>query len=92
MQAAQFAIMYHTTVTEGVLGLGYLAISPWSLYGENTQYKNLPMLLASQGYIASRTFSLWTNDDRSSGGMLLFGGIDTGKFVGELVTIDQAGF
>ena len=46
------------------------------------------MLLVQQGYIASRAFSLWTNDDRASAGTLLFGGIDTGKFSGELVTID----
>jgi len=46
------------------------------------------MLLVQQNYIASRAFSLWANDGSASSGTLLFGGIDTGKFIGELVTID----
>jgi hypothetical protein len=46
------------------------------------------MLLVQQGYITSKAFSLWTNDDSASAGTLLFGGIDTDKFTGELVTID----
>jgi hypothetical protein len=46
------------------------------------------MLLVQQGYIASRAFSLWTNDDSASAGTLLFDCVDTGKFIGELVKID----
>jgi len=70
-----------------------LASATRSFEGGNTfsgepLYPNLPMLLVQQNYIASRAFSLWANDGSASSGTLLFGGIDTGKFIGELVTID----
>jgi hypothetical protein len=58
---------------EGVLGVGYKAIESRVTFSEQPQYDNLPVLLVKQGLIASRAFSLWTNDDRASGGTLLFG-------------------
>jgi hypothetical protein len=88
LQNAQFGIMYQTTVLEGIVGVSYPIIEGRNVFSGEPQYPNLPMLLVQQGYIASRAFSLWTNDDRASAGTLLFGGIDTGKFIGELVTID----
>jgi hypothetical protein len=73
---------------EGVLGVGYKAIESRVTFSEQPQYDNLPVLLVKQGLIASRAFSLWTNDDRAFGGTLLFGCVDTAKFSGELVTLD----
>jgi hypothetical protein len=94
LQNAQFGIMYQTTILEGILGVSYPIIEARNTMSGEPVYPNLPMLLVQQGYIASRAFSLWTNDDTASAGTLLFGGIDTGKFIGELVTIDllESGF
>lgn len=88
LQNAQFGIMYRSTIAEGILGVSYPTLETRNTFFGLSQYPNLPTLLVQQGYIASRAFSLWTNDDRASSGTLLFGGIDTGKFIGELVTID----
>ena len=87
-QNVPFGIMYQTTVLEGIVGVSYPIIESRNTFSGEPLYPNLPMLLVQQGYIASRAFSLWTNDDSASAGTLLFGGIDTGKFIGELVTID----
>ncbi|KUJ13564.1 acid protease [Mollisia scopiformis] len=88
LQNTQFGIMYRTTVLEGIVGVSYPIIEGRNTFSGEPIYDNLPVLLVKQGYIASRAFSLWTNDDRASAGTLLFGGIDTSKFSGELVTID----
>ena len=85
---AQFGIMYKSTILEGIVGVSYPILETRNTIFGLAQYPNLPSLLVQQGYIASRAFSLWTNDDRSSAGTLLFGGIDTDKFIGKLVTID----
>jgi hypothetical protein len=88
LQGAQFGIMDHTTVLEGILGVSYEIIESRPTMSGKPQYPNFPVLLVEQGYIASRAFSLYTNDHRSAGGTLLFGGIDTNKFSGELITLD----
>ncbi|CZR56894.1 uncharacterized protein PAC_06783 [Phialocephala subalpina] len=88
LQGTQFGVMYKSTVLEGILGVSYPIIEGRQTFSGEPEYPNFPVLLVQQGYIASRAFSLWTNDDQSTGGTLLFGGIDTSKFSGELVTID----
>jgi hypothetical protein len=43
--------------------------------------------MASEGLIASSTFSLWLNDLSAQTGNILFGGVDTDRFEGSLVTV-----
>jgi hypothetical protein len=50
----------------------------------------LATLLVKQKAIESRAFSLWLHDLNQPGGELLFGGVDTGKYEGQLVTIPFA--
>jgi hypothetical protein len=88
LPVAQFGRMYKTTIPGGILGVSYQAIEGRQTFSGEPQYDNLPVLLLNSGYIASRAFSLYTIADRSAGGTLLFGGIDTNKFSGKLVTID----
>lgn len=50
----------------------------------------IPMIydqLQAHGYIGRRAFSIWLNDITSTTGSLLFGGVDTTKYHGELVNV-----
>ncbi|TVY83083.1 putative aspartic-type endopeptidase [Lachnellula suecica] len=78
-------LQYNTTISENVIGVLF---TEDERNGGDTGHTNLPQLLRDQGYIASRAFSLYTNDDRSAGGEVLFGGVDTEKYYGNLVTVD----
>ncbi|KAI0136251.1 aspartic peptidase domain-containing protein [Xylariales sp. AK1849] len=72
-----------TGLTSGILGLGF---------GEstaNTDYQNFIDQLASQQITNSKAFSLALgNQTTSSGGIIIFGGVDTKKFSGQLVPND----
>jgi hypothetical protein len=87
VNAFQFGVMYQTTVVEGILGVSFPQTEAPVIDGYGPQYDNLPVALVKSGIIASKAFSLYTNDDRSAAGTLLFGGIDTKKYCGSLVSI-----
>jgi hypothetical protein len=82
----EFGIMYQGTVQYGILGIGLPGIESTAQYGLG-QYNNLPILLVNQGYIQSAAYSLWINGGQSPAGTILFGGVDTDKFYGSLVTL-----
>jgi hypothetical protein len=86
VQDMEFGIMYTTTVTESILGVSFPAFESIVLNG-GSAYNNLPTLLVNQGYIQSRAFSVWLNDDEDTSGVVLFGGVDTDKYYGDLVTL-----
>lgn len=74
--------------TDGIMGIGYSSNEAIvSLKGSKAQYKNLPDLLKDEGLIATRAYSLWLNDEWSSTGTVLFGGIDRAKYDGDLVVM-----
>ncbi|KAK9480697.1 aspartic peptidase domain-containing protein [Lipomyces japonicus] len=74
--------------TQGIMGIGYSSNEAIvSQQGSSSQYSNLPDLLVAQGFIQTRAYSLWLNDLQASTGSILFGGIDTKKFTGDLVTV-----
>jgi hypothetical protein len=76
-----------TTISHGLVGVGY-AISEASRSTLDTVYPNLPIAMQEQGLINSVAYSLWLNDLDASTGNILFGGIDTGKYVGALTSIN----
>ncbi|KAK7203448.1 aspartic peptidase domain-containing protein [Myxozyma melibiosi] len=78
-----FAVASNTSSDLGVLGIGFTTNEAAA-----ETYENLPARLASDGVIQSNAYSLWLNSLESDEGNLLFGGIDTAKFSGELQTID----
>ncbi|KAG5985383.1 hypothetical protein E4U55_003611 [Claviceps digitariae] len=86
--AFEFAIGYMSTSTENVLGVGYptneAQVKPG---GRNKPYENLPAKLHANGLTSSNSFSLWLNDVHAGAGNILFGGIDTDKFQGSLVSV-----
>lgn len=68
--------------TNGVFGIGYMADE--SSY---FSYVNFPQNLVDQGYIAHNAYSLYLDDIDASSGALLFGGVDSGKYTGQLYTV-----
>lgn len=81
-----FAIGLDTTSSEGIMGIGYDTNEVIVSQGAEP-YPNLINLMVEQGHIKSRAYSLWLNDLDAAQGEILFGGIDTAKFRGELFTV-----
>jgi len=65
---------------DGILGLGWKNIS---VYGIPTPFENM----VQQKLIDEPVFSFYLQDDASTQGELLFGGIDKSHYTGELVNI-----
>ncbi|KAF7126161.1 hypothetical protein CNMCM5793_002583 [Aspergillus hiratsukae] len=83
----QFGIGYTSSSSEGVLGIGYPSNEVQvGRYGQDA-YPNLPRAMVDQGLIKSNAYSLWLNDLESNAGSILFGGVNTAKYVGELQTL-----
>lgn len=84
VSALQMGLAINTTVGVGIMGIGYTA-------GESVtaklRYPNLVDQLVAQKLINLKAYSLWLNDKESTTGNVLFGGIDTAKFVGTLKVI-----
>lgn len=82
-----FGVAYRSSeLNEGILGLS------WGLTTENTEYPNFIDSLYLQGHTNTRAFSVALgNKDHDNGGTLIFGGIDTKRFTGDLVKIPILG-
>jgi hypothetical protein len=83
----QFGIGYQSSSPEGILGIGYTLNEVAVARAGLDPYPNLPQKLVDDGTISSNAYSLWLNDLDSSTGNILFGGVDTDKFHGELKTL-----
>lgn len=79
--------LYNQTGDEavGVLGISYRAVEA---VPSGSFYDNLPYALVNQGIIKSEAYSLWLDDKNQHTGSILFGGIDTAKFIGSLEILD----
>lgn len=78
-----------TDIPYGLVGVGYasneaIVASTQSL---NASYPNLPLHMMEEGLIKTNAYSLWLNDLSSDKGNILFGGIDTKKYEGDLTRI-----
>ncbi|CCE61241.1 hypothetical protein TPHA_0A01580 [Tetrapisispora phaffii CBS 4417] len=86
-----FAVANYTNSTVGVLGIGLPSLEATysgSLAGSNPyQYDNLPLVLRNSGAVKSYAYSLFLNDEDSSEGSILFGGVDHSKYEGTLNTL-----
>jgi hypothetical protein len=79
-----------TDIAYGLVGVGY-AINEAIVGTEKTTsaaYNNLPLQMQKEGLIATNAYSLWLNDLDASTGSILFGGIDTDKYEGDLSRIN----
>lgn len=75
-----------TSVPYGLIGVGYVN-NEASLATTRQTYPNLPLALEQAGLIKTVAYSLWLNDLSASTGSILFGGIDTEKYVGQLTKL-----
>ncbi|KAF4962204.1 hypothetical protein FSARC_9719 [Fusarium sarcochroum] len=82
IQKQQMGLASKSDRPTGIMGLGFSAN-----VAANKTYPTVVDNMVSQGLIERAAFSLWLNDVNSDQGTILFGGIDTKKFVGKLATL-----
>ncbi|KAB8069809.1 putative aspartic-type endopeptidase opsB [Aspergillus leporis] len=83
----QFGVGYSSSSAEGVLGIGYTTNEVQVGRLGKSAYANLPQAMVKNGLIRSNAYSLWLNDLGADTGSILFGGVNTGKYHGELQTL-----
>lgn len=71
----------------GIMGIGYDADESIAEQSPNDIYPNVIAQMKDQGYINTLAYSLWLNDLDSNTGSILFGGIDTAKFSGDMIVL-----
>ncbi|KAK4697729.1 hypothetical protein P7C71_g391, partial [Lecanoromycetidae sp. Uapishka_2] len=71
----------------GIMGIGYDADESIAEQAPNDIYPNIIAQMKDQGFINTLAYSLWLNDLNSNTGSILFGGIDTAKFHGDLIVL-----
>ncbi|KAI2622373.1 acid protease [Hypoxylon sp. NC1633] len=79
-----------TDIPYGLIGVGYALNEAivGSTQSASSSYDNLPVLMQKEGLISTNAYSLWLNDLDASTGSILFGGIDTEKYKGDLTRIN----
>ncbi|KAF2139854.1 uncharacterized protein K452DRAFT_289232 [Aplosporella prunicola CBS 121167] len=73
--------------TQGIMGIAFVSDETIAQTDERYEYPNFPVQLLNQGYISSLAYSLWLNDLSSSTGNILFGGVDSAKYHGDLIAL-----
>lgn len=74
-------------VPTGIMGIGFDTDESIVVEDHSKPYPNIVDLMVEQGLISTRAYSLWLNDLDSRSGSILFGGYDTSKFTGKLLTL-----
>ncbi|KAH8166603.1 hypothetical protein CIB48_g1644 [Xylaria polymorpha] len=83
----QFGIGYSSSSSQGILGIGYPVNEVQVGRAGKAAYDNLPAAMVTAGSISRNAYSLWLNDLDASTGSILFGGIDTEQYTGNLQTL-----
>jgi len=87
----QMGLATDTSIGTGIMGIGYNS-SEANLDttdgGNGTVYPNLPLAMVNAGVINSAAYSLWLNDLQATSGSILFGGVDTDKYSGNLISVE----
>lgn len=86
VESVRFGLATQTSDKVPVMGLGLPSNEAVVLLEQGGEYPNLVPTLFNDGLIKTTAFSLWLNDLESDSGIILFGGIDTAKFSGDLVS------
>lgn len=87
LDAVQFGVGYQSSSPEGILGIGYPINEVQVNRNRKKAYDNVPVAMVNKGLIQSNAYSLWLDDLEASTGSIMFGGVDTDKFHGELQTL-----
>ncbi|KAF7933224.1 hypothetical protein BELL_0777g00050 [Botrytis elliptica] len=70
-----------------VMGIGFAA-QEFSATDQNpTPYENLPLAMKSAGLTNTAAYGIYINDFRSAEGSIIFGGMDTAKFTGNMTML-----
>lgn len=79
-----------TDIEYGLVGVGYAVNEAivGTTQSLSSVYPNLPVEMVNEGLINTVAYSLWLNDLDASSGSILFGGIDTKKYKGDLTRIN----
>lgn len=70
----------------GIMGIGFQE-NESSAQTAGFTYPTIVDMMVTQGIINSRAYSLWLDDLQSNTGSILFGGVDTNKYHGNLVAL-----
>ncbi|OQU95046.1 hypothetical protein CLAIMM_01312 [Cladophialophora immunda] len=82
MAAAQQA----NTRAIGIMGIGF-ELGEASASFDGFTYPNVINVMKNEGFINALAYSLWLDDLDSNTGSILFGGVDTNKYHGDLVSL-----
>ncbi|KAK4175965.1 aspartic peptidase domain-containing protein [Triangularia setosa] len=83
----QFGIGYSSNNAQGILGIGYPVNEVQVGRAEMKPYNNFPAQMVAEGLIQTNAYSLWLNDLDANTGSILFGGVDTEKFIPPLYSL-----
>ncbi|KAK3345952.1 aspartic-type endopeptidase [Lasiosphaeria hispida] len=82
VKGVQMGLARKSTSSWGMLGIGY-----GSNVASSTPYLSIIDQMLKQGLIGIKAYSLYLNDLEASTGTILFGGIDTEKYIDTLKTV-----
>lgn len=87
IEGIQFGVAYSSTSALGVIGLGYAAGEQGVREAGAAPYPTFSEQLVNHGLVNLNAYSLYLNDLSSPTGSMLYGGVDTAKIEGSLVTL-----
>ena len=87
IDGVQFGVAYSSGSALGVIGLGYAAGEQGVRQASAAPYPTFPEQLVNHGLINLNAYSLFLNDLSSATGSIIYGGVDTAKIDGNLVTL-----
>ncbi|KAF3907052.1 Candidapepsin [Arthrobotrys entomopaga] len=88
--STQIGVATTANLSYGIMGVGFDADQASVTPGGMGQYSSLLNEMVKEGLINSKAYSLWLDDLNADTGSILFGGIDTERFIGELTSIPIA--
>ncbi|KAI0522302.1 aspartic peptidase domain-containing protein [Xylaria bambusicola] len=83
IKALQVGLAENSTINSGLLGIGFS-----TNVAASDPYPNIIDLFVEQDLIDTSAYSLYLDDLFAETGTILFGGIDTRKFIGQLKSVD----
>lgn len=88
VQNQEMGLAFQTSIGTGIMGLGYpIREATCRTYPCATQYSTLVQNMVANKQINSAAYSLWLDDLQANTGSVLFGGVDTSRYIGNLVTL-----
>ncbi|KAI1186917.1 aspartic peptidase domain-containing protein [Nemania serpens] len=83
IKALQVGLAENSSINSGLLGIGFNVN-----VAADQPYPNIIDLFVNQGLIDIKAYSLYLNDLAAETGTILFGGLDTKRFIGQLKAVD----